>query len=245
MSVRREAALVTGAGRGIGRAIAARLAHDGFETLVADLDFAAAEAVAGALAAQGLAAAALAMDVRERASVRRALASYRRIDVCVNNAGIAHFVDFDRLTEADFERTMAVNVTGLFIVAQECAARMPAGGRIVNIASRAALGARGLAHYAASKAAVVGLTRSMAIELAPRDIAVNAVAPGLIDTPLVAALPAERREAQLRLQPTGRMGRPEDIAHAVSFLADPRTGFITGQVLLVDGGRSLGASIAP
>jgi len=240
---RREVALVTGGARGIGRAIAERLAADGFETLIGDLDLQAAEEVAGTLTARSLAARALRMDVRDRESVRRALASHARIDVCVNNAGVADFVDFADLTEADFERMLSVNVTGLFVVAQECVARMPAGGRVVNISSRASLGAKGLAHYAASKAAVNGLTRSMALELGPRDISVNSIGPGLIDTPLIGEIPADRREAMLRLQPTGKMGTPADIAQAVSFLADPRTQFITGQFLLVDGGKSLGGAL--
>lgn len=238
-----EVALVTGGGRGIGRAIAERLAADGFDTVIGDLDLQAAGEVAAGLVARGLAANAVRMDVRDRESVRRALASHPRIDVCVNNAGVADFIDFENLTEADFERMLAVNVTGLFVVTQECAARMPAGGRVINISSRASLGAKGLAHYAASKAAVNGLTRSMALELGPRDISVNSIGPGLIDTPLIGEIPADRREAMLRLQPTGKMGRPADIAQAVSFLADSRTQFITGQFLLVDGGKSLGGAL--
>jgi 3-oxoacyl-[acyl-carrier protein] reductase len=117
---------------------------------------------------------------------------------------------------------------------------MRPGGKIVNISSRAYLGARNHAHYVASKAAVVGLTRAMAMELAAAEILVNAVAPGLVDTPMLQALTPERRAAQLALQPTGKAARPEDIANAVAFLAAPSMAFITGQVLLVDGGKSLG-----
>jgi len=112
----------------------------------------------------------------------------------------------------------------------------------VNIASRAYLGAKNHPHYVASKAALVGYTRASAMELAPRGIMVNAIAPGLIDTPLLRALTPERLAAQLALQPTGAAGRPEDIANAVAFFASPSTCFVTGQVLFVDGGKSLGGS---
>ena len=119
---------------------------------------------------------------------------------------------------------------------------MQDGSRIVNIASRAYLGARNHIDYVASKGAVVSFTRALAMEVMTRGILVNAVAPGLIDTPLLRALTPERMAAQLALQPTGKAGRPEDIAHAVSFLASPRTDFITGQVFFVDGGKSLGGT---
>ena len=121
---------------------------------------------------------------------------------------------------------------------------MRAGAKVVIIASRAYLGARNHAHYVASKAAVVGYARTAAMELAPRGILVNAIAPGLIDTPMLRALSPERRKAQEALQPTGKAGRPEDIANAVSFLASPTMDFVTGQLLFVDGGKSLGGSLA-
>jgi 3-oxoacyl-[acyl-carrier protein] reductase len=136
-----------------------------------------------------------------------------------------------------------INVVALFALSQAAATRMTAGAKIVNIASRAFLGAKNHAHYVASKAAVVGLTRAMAMELAARGVLVNAVAPGLVDTPLLQALTPERMAAQLALQPTGKAGRPQDIANAVAFLASPRMDFITGQVLLVDGGKSLGGGL--
>ncbi len=119
---------------------------------------------------------------------------------------------------------------------------MESGARIVNIASRAYLGALNQVDYVASKGAVVSLTRALAMEVIRRGILVNAVAPGLIDTPLLQQMTPERIAAQLALQPTGRAGRPEDVANAVSFLVSPRTDFITGQVLFVDGGKSLGGT---
>jgi 3-oxoacyl-[acyl-carrier protein] reductase len=236
-------AFVTGGAQGIGRAIAARLAEDGCHVLIADLQAGAAEQAAGEIAAGGGRAEGIGLDICDRAAVSAAFDRLPRIDVAVNNAGIFTDRPFFELTEQDFDLTHQVNVVGLFIVAQEAAKRMEEGGRIVNIASRAFLGARGHAHYVASKAAVVGLTRAMAIELASRGIAVNAVAPGLIDTPILRALSEERMKYQLSLQPTGKAGQPEDIANAVAFFAAPRTGFVTGQVLLVDGGKSLGGGM--
>lgn len=236
-------AFVTGGAQGIGRAIAARLAEDGCHVMVADLQAKAAEQAANEIASRGGKAEGIGLDIRDRAAVVAAFDRLPRIDVAVNNAGIFTDRPFFELTEQDFDLAHQVNVVGLFIVAQEAAKRMEEGGRIINIASRAFLGARGHAHYVASKAAVVGLTRAMAIELAARGISVNAVAPGLIDTPILRALSEERMKYQLSLQPTGKAGQPEDIANAVAFFAASRTSFVTGQVLLVDGGKSLGGGM--
>jgi len=236
-------AFVTGGAQGIGRAIAARLAEDGFHVMVADLQAKAAEQAASEITTSGGKAEGIGLDIRDRVAVSAAFDRLPRIDVAVNNAGIFTDRPFFELTEQDFDLAHQVNVVGLFIVAQEAAKRMEEGGRIINIASRAFLGARGHAHYVASKAAVVGLTRAMAIELAARGISVNAVAPGLIDTPILRALSEERMKYQLSLQPTGKAGQPEDIANAVAFFAAPRTGFVTGQTLLVDGGKSLGGGM--
>jgi 3-oxoacyl-[acyl-carrier protein] reductase len=182
------------------------------------------------------------LDLTDEAAVRSLVQSMPPIHALVNNAGIFDERKFMDVTNADFRRAYEVNLIAVATLTQEAAKKMPEGARIVNIASRAYLGAKNHPHYVASKAALVGYTRASAMELAPRGILVNAIAPGLIDTPLLRALTPERLAQQLALQPTGKAGQPEDIAQAVSFFVSPLTGFITGQVLFVDGGKSLGGS---
>ncbi|MEK6346224.1 MAG: SDR family NAD(P)-dependent oxidoreductase [Burkholderia sp.] len=236
-------ALVTGAAGGIGRAIVQRLSEDGFHVVALDLNQAAVEKVAASVRAAGGSAEAHAVDLRDPAALAALLDALPRVDALVNNAGIFDERAFMDLSAEDFRRHYELNVVALFSLSQLAAKRLPAGGKIVNIASRAYLGARNHAHYVAAKAAVVGLTRAMAMELMERGIIVNAVAPGLVDTPMLQALTPERRAAQLALQPTGRAARPADIANAVAFLAASRTDFIIGQTLMVDGGKSLGGSL--
>ncbi|WP_304308547.1 SDR family NAD(P)-dependent oxidoreductase [Pseudacidovorax intermedius] len=235
-------ALVTGGASGMGLATVERLARDGFRVVMVDRAAALVAQEAGRLAAGGLAVEGRVLDLTDEPAVRALVQSLGPVTALVNNAGVFDERRFAEVSSDDFRRAFEVNLIAAATLTQEVARTMPEGGRIVNIASRAYLGARNHPHYVASKAAIVGYTRASAMELAPRGILVNAIAPGLIDTPILRALTPERLAAQLALQPTGKAGRPEDIAQAVSFLVSPQTGFITGQVLFVDGGKSLGGS---
>jgi len=235
-------ALVTGGASGMGLATVERLARDGFRVVMVDRAAALVAQEAGRLAAEGLAVEGRVLDLTDEPAVRALVQSLGPVTALVNNAGVFDERRFAEVSSDDFRRAYEVNLIAAATLTQEVARTMPEGGRIVNIASRAYLGARNHPHYVASKAAIVGYTRASAMELAPRGILVNAVAPGLIDTPILRALTPERLAAQLALQPTGKAGRPEDIAQAVSFLVSPQTGFITGQVLFVDGGKSLGGA---
>ena len=236
----KEVAFVTGAAQGIGLATTRRLAEDGFRVVAMDRSAERlAEAVA-ALVADGLDVAASVVDVCDRASIADAVSREARVDVMVCAAGIYNDARFLDLGEDEFRRMLDVNVVGTFLAAQEAARRMQAGGRIITISSRGALGGTRFAHYVASKAAVIGLTRAMAMELRTARIAVNSVAPGFTDTPMTRSAPAEMFAAWEALEPAGRAADPAEIANAIAFFAAPSTRFITGQTLFVDGGKSLG-----
>lgn len=235
-------AVVTGGASGMGLATVERLARDGFSVVLVDRADDLAQREARRLQDAGLDVQARVVDLTDEPAVRAMVQSLPPITALVNNAGVFDERKFLDVRSDDFRRAYEINLIAAATLTQEAARTMPDGGRIVNIASRAYLGARNHPHYVASKAALVGYTRASAMELAPRGILVNAIAPGLIDTPLLRALTPERMAAQLALQPTGKAGRPEDVAQAVSFLVSPHTGFITGQVLFVDGGKSLGGS---
>jgi 3-oxoacyl-[acyl-carrier protein] reductase len=240
----KRVAFVSGAARGIGLAIAERLARDACHVVMADLNGDSVSASAQKLQAAGLSVTPVSLDVRDRKAVSALFDTLPRLDVAVNNAAIFSDKDFFALTEEDFRSTYEVNVVGLFIVAQEAARRMGDGGRIINIGSRSYLGGRNHAHYIASKGAVASLTRGMAIDLASKGIYVNAVAPGVIETDMFHSVSPERRAEMLKLQLTGKFGQPADIANAVGFLAAATTEYITGQVLHVDGGKSLGGPMS-
>ncbi|MEB0014419.1 SDR family NAD(P)-dependent oxidoreductase [Glaciimonas sp. Gout2] len=237
----KPAALVTGAARGIGLAIATQLAQDGFKTILTDIDHEEVQAASKKLQEMGLDVAGHVLDVRDRAAVSRLFDTVDGLTVVVNNAAIsAKLKPYHALEMQAFLAIFSINVQGCFIVAQEGAKRMKAGGRIINIASRGYLGGAGLSHYVASKAAVVGLTRAMAIELRWENITVNAIAPGMVDTRMMDDYTAEIRRTLESREPSGGPANPAEIAQAVAFLASEKGRFINGQVLMVDGGKSLG-----
>lgn len=233
-------AIVTGGAGGIGRGIVRRLAADGFAVVLADLDEAAVAAAAAEI--DGHVEPHL-LDVTEPASRRSVVARADGLggaDLLVNCAGVLRDARVRRLEPALFRRLTDINLTGPLALARLVAAGMSArgGGAIVNLASRAWLGTFGSTAYSTAKGGLVGATRSLALELGPRGITVNAVAPGFVDTPMTHGLPPEVRRRTLDAIPVGRAGRPDDVADAVAFLAG--AGYVTGQVLVACGGRSIG-----
>ncbi|MCI7735236.1 MAG: SDR family oxidoreductase [Dysosmobacter sp.] len=240
----KQAALVTGSSRGIGRAIAAELAREGWAVCINYLEHReAAEDLVRLLRAEGREAIAVRADVSDRAAVdamvRTAQAELGPIELLVNNAGISYQGLFQDTSDEIWDRTLAVNLTGARNAVQAVLPHMLSEKRgcIVNISSMWGLrGASCEVAYACSKAAVIGLTRSLALELAPSGIRVNCVAPGCIETDMVRVLGEETRAMLVEETPLGRLGTPEDIAHAVSFFASEKASFLTGQVLTADGG---------
>ena len=235
-------ALDTGAAAGIGLEIARQLAQAGHVVHLLDRDTAGVRTAAQALRDAGATAHEHTLDLTDEVAVATLVAGLPALSVLVNNAGIFEVKPFFEVDAADFRRMYEVNTVAMFTLSRTVARCMPQGGRIVNLASRAMLGARHYPHYVASKAAVVGLTRAMALELAPQGITVNAVAPGAIETDMLKARSDTNLDGLRALQPLGRLGTPADIARTVVFLAAPEADFITGQTLLVDGGRSLGGA---
>lgn len=251
MTLTRRVALVTGSGQGMGAAIARRLASDGAVVAVLDLDADHAAAVAAEITAAGGTALALGgVDVSSReqvdAAVQRVRDELGPPAILVNNAGMTGFSPFLDITDEVWDRLMRVNLYGPFYTTQAVVPDMAEAGwgRIVNISSSSAInGQKNMSHYVASKAGLVGMTRSLALELGPLGITVNAVPPGQIDTPMLRQAESEGRfggsaEKVAAIVPVGRLGRGEDIAHAVSFFCSEEAGYITGQVLGVTGGRA-------
>ncbi len=239
----KEVALVTGAGQGIGLATVKRLVADGFHVVMVDRNPEPLGQAAAALRAASNSVEHHALSITDRPAVAALVAALGKIDVLVNNAAIFWDGTFDATTEDDYRQMYEVNVIGTFIVSQEVAKVMSRGGRIINIASRAYLAGYAHAPYITSKAGTVGLTRGMAIDLAERGIMVNAIAPGLIETDMFRSLTPERQQELIAKQPTKMVGQPEDIANGIAFFADPRSRNVTGQILALDGGRSMGISL--
>ena len=247
----RKSALVTGASRGIGRAAAAALAREGWPVCINYLERRdAAESLVRDLRSQGLAAMAVQADVADRkaveAMVRAASETLGPVELLVNNAGISHQGLFQDMDDLLWNRLLAVNLTGPRNAVQAVLPHMleEKRGCIVNISSIWGLrGGSCETAYACTKAGIIGLTRSLALELAPSGIRVNCVAPGCVETDMVRVLGEETRTMLVEETPLGRLGRPEDIAQAVAFLASERAGFITGQVLAADGGFIVGGPV--
>lgn len=237
-------ALVTGASRGIGRATALRLAELGAQVAVNyNASATPAEELVSQIAAGGGSAAAFAADVSDSNAasglIKAVIDKFGKLDILVNNAGIVRDNIMMRMSLDDWDAVFNTNLRSMFVLAQAALRGMMRNrwGRVINLTSVVALsGNSGQANYSAAKAGVIGLTKSLAREYASRSITVNAIAPGYIDTDIVAVIPENLKEEMLKQIPLGRIGKPEEIADAIAFLASDRAGYITGQVISVNGG---------
>jgi len=238
-----QVALITGASRGIGQAISLKLAAEGIFVIATATSETGAEATVAAIIAQGGAAQAVKLDVTDSSEVealfKKIMSEQGRIDILVNNAGITKDGLMMRMKDSDWDSVLDTNLKGSFNCLREASKIMTKAryGRVVNISSVVGeMGNPGQVNYCASKAGLFGLTKSAARELAKRNITVNAVAPGFIETDMTADLPEKGREALLQSIPMARLGSVDDVAYAVRFLVSPQAAYITGQVLSVNGG---------
>jgi 3-oxoacyl-[acyl-carrier protein] reductase len=237
--------IVTGAAKGIGRGIATALALQGWRVALFDLDEVGLKETREMLHGLGATTFELPVDVTEPVAVAEAVEAvaerFGRIDALVNNAGVVRDKRITAMSEADWDTVIGVNLKSQFLCCRAVLPHMIAAGsgRIVNISSRAWLGGVGQSNYAAAKGGVVSLTRSLALEWASKGITVNAVAPGIVETPLFHTFEPDLQERLRKSVPARRIGTPDDIANAVRFFLDPRSAYVTGQTLYVCGGRSL------
>lgn len=254
MELQDRVAVVTGSARGIGKSIAKTLFDAGAKVIVADLiqedaDQACLE-ISGSETEPGERTAAIACDVADADAVDQLFRSvkerFQGLDILVNNAGVTRDNLFSRMTFEQWSKVIDVNLTGTFLCCRHAVAmlRKSPHGRIVNISSIAAGGNLGQANYAASKAGVIGFTKTLAIELARQHVTVNAVAPGFIDTEMTRAVPESYRKHWIERVPIGRAGSEQDVARAVLFLASDRASYVTGEVMYVDGGLNTPGSVS-
>ena len=245
MGIQGKVALITGSGSGIGKRTAELLAENGAKVVINDIVKEKVDETVKEFKEKGLEVMGEACDITKKDEVAKMVENivknFGSIDILVNNAGMERAGALRKLREEDWDITINVNLKGAFLCSQAVHGYMVQNkfGRIINIASRAWLGGPGQAPYSSAKAGMIGLTRTLALELGRRGITVNCIAPGLIDTPLFRELPEDRQKILLTKQPTGKLGSVDDIGNAVLFLVDEEASFITGQVLYVCGGRSL------
>lgn len=243
-----KVAIVTGARRGIGKAIALELASRGAKVTVSDIDEAECQAVVDEIKKMGSEGLAVKCDVSKEQEVEqlieKTVSTLGGLDIMVNNAGIVEFKPIADMSESDWQKTLDIDLKGVFLCSKAAAKKMTEqkSGKIVNTASIAAkIGYPQISQYCAAKAGVCGFTRALAVELAPSGINVNTVLPGVIDTPMAASIKSdpEQLKAILAKIPKGRVGKPEDIAHAVAFLSSDEADYITGAEIVVDGGWTI------
>ena len=243
MELNGKVAFITGSAQGIGRIISEELAKEGAHVILGDVNFGGAEKAATELKEKGGKASAIRIDVSDASDVKNVfnsiLKEYKPVDIVVNNAGITRDDLLVRMKEADWDLVLNINLKGSFLCSQQAAKQMmkQKSGTIVNIASIVGvMGNFGQANYSASKAGLIGFTKTLAREVAPRGIRANAIAPGFIDTEMTRVLEESVRQKLIEQIPLARLGQPEDVARCVSFLVSEKASYITGQVININGG---------